>query len=91
MRLRVTQTAKVPDRQSCRHSCGPRRQVTRMMPVSVPKVPYRTPKEGTWQWVDIWNCLVSLSRTASGTSKWLQLQGKGCLQPLPADESLLLA
>eukprot|EP00891_Asterochloris_glomerata_P001671 jgi/Astpho2/1671/Aster-04104 len=39
------------------HSCGPRRQVTRMMPVSVPKVPYRTPKEGTWQWVDIWNCL----------------------------------
>ncbi|KAG7671584.1 putative ATP-dependent Clp protease proteolytic subunit-related protein 2, chloroplastic [Nannochloris sp. 'desiccata'] len=35
----------------------PRRQVTRMMPIGVPRVPYRTPKEGTWQWVDIWNCL----------------------------------
>ena len=44
-----------------------------MMPVSVPKVPYRTPKEGTWQWVDIWNCLVSSSRTALVTSKCLQL------------------
>lgn len=28
-----------------------------MMPVGVPRVPYRTPKEGSWQWVDIWNCL----------------------------------
>lgn len=28
-----------------------------MMPIGVPRVPYRTPKEGTWQWVDIWNCL----------------------------------
>ena len=37
---------------------GPRRQVTRMMPIGVPRVPYRTPKEGSWQWVDIWNCLV---------------------------------
>ena len=62
-----------------------------MMPVSVPKVPYRTPKEGTWQWVDIWNCLVSPSRTALVTSKWLQLQENGCLQPLPADGSLRLA
>ncbi len=34
-----------------------RRQVTRMMPIGVPRVPCRTPKEGTWQWVDIWNCL----------------------------------
>ncbi|PSC70166.1 cullin 3 [Micractinium conductrix] len=34
-----------------------RRQVTRMMPIGVPRVPYRTPKEGMWQWVDIWNCL----------------------------------
>lgn len=34
-----------------------RRQVTRMMPIGVPRVPYRTPKEGSWQWVDIWNCL----------------------------------
>ena len=30
-----------------------------MMPIGVPRVPYRTPKEGGWQWVDIWNCLVS--------------------------------
>ena len=29
-----------------------------MMPIGVPKVPYRTPGEGGWQWVDIWNCLV---------------------------------
>eukprot|EP00239_Pterosperma_sp_CCMP1384_P002334 CAMPEP_0197848414 /NCGR_PEP_ID=MMETSP1438-20131217/8684_1 /TAXON_ID=1461541 /ORGANISM="Pterosperma sp., Strain CCMP1384" /LENGTH=204 /DNA_ID=CAMNT_0043460651 /DNA_START=455 /DNA_END=1069 /DNA_ORIENTATION=+ len=28
-----------------------------MMPIGVPKVPYRTPKENTWQWVDLWNCL----------------------------------
>eukprot|EP01026_Neomeris_dumetosa_P072044 TRINITY_DN7316_c0_g2_i9.p1 TRINITY_DN7316_c0_g2~~TRINITY_DN7316_c0_g2_i9.p1 ORF type:complete len:249 (+),score=23.21 TRINITY_DN7316_c0_g2_i9:30-776(+) len=33
------------------------RQVTRMMPIGVPKVPHRSRKEGTWQWVDIWNCL----------------------------------
>ena len=39
-------------------SCAPpRRQVTRMMPIGVPRVPYRTPREGGWQWVDIWNCL----------------------------------
>ena len=36
---------------------APRRQVTRMMPIGVPRVPYRTPREGGWQWVDIWNCL----------------------------------
>ena len=44
----------------CRFSGGFKRQVTRMMPIGVPRVPYRTPKEGGWQWVDIWNCLVSL-------------------------------
>jgi hypothetical protein len=38
-------------------SSGARRQVTRMMPIGVPRVPYRTPREGGWQWVDIWNCL----------------------------------
>jgi ATP-dependent Clp protease protease subunit len=38
-------------------AAAPRRQVTRMMPIGVPRVPYRTPKEGSWQWVDIWNCL----------------------------------
>ena len=33
-----------------------------MMPIGVPRVPYRTPQSGGWQWVDIWNCLVSLSQ-----------------------------
>ncbi|XP_044441157.1 ATP-dependent Clp protease proteolytic subunit-related protein 2, chloroplastic [Triticum aestivum] len=28
-----------------------------MMPVGTPRVPYRTPGEGTWQWLDIWNAL----------------------------------
>lgn len=28
-----------------------------MMPIGTPRVPYRTPGEGTWQWVDIWNAL----------------------------------
>ncbi len=36
---------------------GCRAQVT-MMPIGTPKVPYRTPNEGGWQWVDIWNVLV---------------------------------
>ena len=27
------------------------------MPIGVPRVPFRTPKEGLWTWVDIWNCL----------------------------------
>lgn len=34
-----------------------RKTVTKMMPIGVPRVPYRTPKESSWQWVDIWNCL----------------------------------
>ena len=28
-----------------------------MMPIVTPKVPYRTPGEGTWQWVDLWNAM----------------------------------
>lgn len=40
---------------------GFKRHTTRMMPIGVPRVPYRTPKEGGWQWVDIWNCLVRLA------------------------------
>ena len=28
-----------------------------MMPVGVPQMPYKTPNEPTWQWVDLWNCL----------------------------------
>lgn len=30
-----------------------------MMPIGTPRVPYRNPTEGTWQWVDLWNALVS--------------------------------
>lgn len=30
-----------------------------MMPIGTPRVPYRVPGEGTWQWVDLWNALVS--------------------------------
>ncbi|KAM7257915.1 hypothetical protein ACFE04_013656 [Oxalis oulophora] len=29
----------------------------RMMPIGTPEVPYRTPGEGTWQWVDLYNAL----------------------------------
>ncbi|CAL5429767.1 unnamed protein product [Camellia sinensis] len=28
-----------------------------MIPIGTPRVPYRTPGEGTWQWVDLWNAL----------------------------------
>ncbi|KAG8382351.1 hypothetical protein BUALT_Bualt05G0068300 [Buddleja alternifolia] len=28
-----------------------------MMPIGTPRVPYRNPTEGTWQWVDLWNAL----------------------------------
>ncbi|XP_004515759.1 ATP-dependent Clp protease proteolytic subunit-related protein 2, chloroplastic [Cicer arietinum] len=28
-----------------------------MMPIGTPRVPYKTPGEGTWQWVDLWNAL----------------------------------
>ena len=30
-----------------------------MMPIGTPRVPYRNVTEGTWQWVDLWNALVS--------------------------------
>lgn len=48
-----------------RSAGGFKRQVTRMMPIGVPRVPYRTPKEGGWQWVDIWNCLVCFFQLSS--------------------------
>ncbi|KAL5751019.1 hypothetical protein ACOSP7_025622 [Xanthoceras sorbifolium] len=35
----------------------PTRAPVRMMPIGTPRVPYRTPGEGTWQWVDLWNAL----------------------------------
>ncbi|XP_020970728.1 ATP-dependent Clp protease proteolytic subunit-related protein 2, chloroplastic isoform X1 [Arachis ipaensis] len=36
----------------------PARAQIQMMPIGTPRVPYRTPGEGTWQWVDLWNALV---------------------------------
>ena len=39
-----------------RHSGGSHRTAAVMMPVGVPRVPYRGPNK-QWQWVDIWNCL----------------------------------
>lgn len=30
-----------------------------MMAIGIPRVPYRNPGEETWQWVDLWNALVS--------------------------------
>jgi ATP-dependent Clp protease protease subunit len=53
----ATQRSMASPSTSTATTSAPRRQVTRMMPIGVPRVPYRTPKEGTWQWVDIWNCL----------------------------------
>ncbi|OIW09821.1 hypothetical protein TanjilG_32259 [Lupinus angustifolius] len=35
----------------------PARAQIHMMPIGTPRVPYRTPGEGTWQWVDLWNAL----------------------------------
>ncbi|KAK4262659.1 hypothetical protein QN277_028195 [Acacia crassicarpa] len=35
----------------------PIRARIQMMPVGTPKVFYKTPGEGTWQWVDLWNAL----------------------------------
>ncbi|XP_050377104.1 ATP-dependent Clp protease proteolytic subunit-related protein 2, chloroplastic [Argentina anserina] len=43
----------LPRKGNHRSSCA---QV-RMMPIGTPKVPYQTPGEGGWQWVDLWNAL----------------------------------
>lgn len=34
------------------------RLAPRMMPVGVPRVPYRLPKSSAWVWIDIWNVMV---------------------------------
>ena len=44
-----------------------------MMPIGVPRVPYRTPKEGGWQWVDIWNCLVRTTTNRTPVEWWKRL------------------
>ncbi|XP_038687174.1 ATP-dependent Clp protease proteolytic subunit-related protein 2, chloroplastic [Tripterygium wilfordii] len=38
-------------------NCKPNAMRITMMPVGTPQVPYRTPGEGGWQWVDLWNAL----------------------------------
>ncbi|ONI06793.1 hypothetical protein PRUPE_5G081300 [Prunus persica] len=43
--------------QSRTRNQRPSRARIGMMPIGTPKVPYRTPGEGTWQWVDLWNAL----------------------------------
>ncbi|KAI4315317.1 hypothetical protein L6164_028141 [Bauhinia variegata] len=49
---------KVHRSLQCRSgSHKPVRAQIRMMPIGTPRVPYRTPGEGTWQWVDLWNAL----------------------------------
>lgn len=37
--------------------CSNRKLSATMMPVGVPRVPYRMRRENVWQWIDIWNCL----------------------------------
>lgn len=43
--------------QARTHNKKAARAQFQMMPIGTPKVPYRTPGEGTWQWVDLWNAL----------------------------------
>ncbi|KAJ9173478.1 hypothetical protein P3X46_016602 [Hevea brasiliensis] len=55
-------TAELFGRVNKSLQCGTRnhrpiRAGVRMMPIGTPRVPYRTPGEGTWQWVDLWNAL----------------------------------
>nr|AFK46791.1 unknown [Lotus japonicus] len=50
--------AKVDKTLQCRYANHkPVRARIQMVPIGTPRVPYRTPGEGTWQWVDIWNAL----------------------------------
>eukprot|EP00899_Mesostigma_viride_P003128 jgi/Mesvir1/12816/Mv04889-RA.1 len=42
-------------RHAARSREGGSRQVTKMMPIGVPRMPYKTPGETGMQWVDLWN------------------------------------
>ncbi|KAH7549541.1 hypothetical protein JRO89_XS13G0047500 [Xanthoceras sorbifolium] len=56
--VRVCWTDDIHVRNSLRNPNNkPTRAPVRMMPIGTPRVPYRTPGEGTWQWVDLWNAL----------------------------------
>ncbi|KAA8522293.1 hypothetical protein F0562_012966 [Nyssa sinensis] len=50
----------------------PTRARVGMMPIGTPRVPYRTPGEGTWQWVDLWNALLTPSMAIYGTMQSLK-------------------
>jgi len=58
---RVAPSLKNRVQQRCRAAkvsgSAPVRKAVTMMPIGVPRVPYKTPGENSWQWVDIWNCL----------------------------------
>ncbi|XVF52719.1 hypothetical protein PTKIN_Ptkin05aG0040900 [Pterospermum kingtungense] len=53
-------------------NCKPTRSRVGMMPIGTPKVPYRVPGEGTWQWIDIWNALLTPSLAVYDTMKSLK-------------------
>ncbi|GAQ82442.1 ATP-dependent Clp protease proteolytic subunit [Klebsormidium nitens] len=53
---KLHQTVQTAVHASAR-SGGSRKGPVTMMPIGTPRVPYRTPGEGGWQWVDIWNVL----------------------------------
>mmetsp|Transcript_1103 Transcript_1103/g.7116 ORF Transcript_1103/g.7116 Transcript_1103/m.7116 type:complete len:231 (+) Transcript_1103:362-1054(+) len=55
MRVRPTQEARTTSTPSWTRT--KRTRSVRTNAVGVPKVPYRTPGEGGYQWVDIWNVL----------------------------------
>jgi len=55
--LTLKQAVRKTTLRAGKGTSGPVRDRVTMMPIGVPKVPYRTPGENSWQWVDIWNCL----------------------------------
>ncbi|KAA3469033.1 ATP-dependent Clp protease proteolytic subunit-related 2, chloroplastic-like protein [Gossypium australe] len=50
----------------------PARSRVGMMPIGTPRVPHRVPGEGTWQWVDLWNALLTPSLAIYDTMKSLK-------------------
>ncbi|PQQ19936.1 ATP-dependent Clp protease proteolytic subunit-related protein 2 chloroplastic isoform X2 [Prunus yedoensis var. nudiflora] len=57
MRLIIAYNHKIKTEAGLTRNQRPSRARIGMMPIGTPKVPYRTPGEGTWQWVDLWNAL----------------------------------
>ncbi|KHG15594.1 ATP-dependent Clp protease proteolytic subunit-related 2, chloroplastic -like protein [Gossypium arboreum] len=50
----------------------PTRSRVGMMPIGTPRVPYRVPCEETWQWVDLWNALLTPSLAIYDTMESLK-------------------